>query len=242
MQQHGPTFMQKAAAWAVHLFTSSGLVAGFMAILAINEKDWRMAMIWLIVALVIDGIDGTFARMARTKEVLPEMDGKTIDYVIDFANYAIIPAYFFYESQLVEEALRLPLTAMILLVSALYYGKQGMISDDHFFIGFPVLWNVVVFYLVFVWPPIAWISTATVIFFCIIHFVPIKFLYPSQTARFSKVTIPVTVIMLITLIVIVFFYPDQKLWLSILANLCLAYFGCMAVYNTWIEKPVVAKG
>jgi len=136
MQQQSPTFIQKAAAWSVHLFTSSGLVAGFMAILSINEKDWRMAMIWLIVALIIDGIDGTFARLARAKEVLPEMDGKTIDYVIDFANYAIIPAYFFYEAQLVEEAWRFPLTAMILLVSALYYGKQAWYPMTIILLGF----------------------------------------------------------------------------------------------------------
>ena len=52
--------VDKALAWSVHIFTASGLLAGFMAILAINASDWRGAMFWLLVALVIDGIDGTF--------------------------------------------------------------------------------------------------------------------------------------------------------------------------------------
>ena len=75
-----PTFIQKALAWSVHIFTASGLLTGFMAILAINEKDWRSTMFWLLAALIIDGIDGTFARMFRVKEVLPYIDGKTIDF------------------------------------------------------------------------------------------------------------------------------------------------------------------
>jgi len=150
MNQQSPTFIQKSLAWGVHLFTASGLVCGFMAILAVNEKNWRMAMMWLVVALIVDGVDGTFARIFKVKEMLPNVDGQSMDYVIDFATYAIIPAYFFYEAQLVPDVWRLACTSAILLVSALYYGKQGMVSDDMYFIGFPVMWNMVVFYLVFV--------------------------------------------------------------------------------------------
>ena len=90
-----------------------------MAILAINEKDWRTAMFWLLACIIIDGIDGSFARICKVKEVLPFMDGKIMDYVIDFATYALIPAYFFYEANLVDAALLLPLTFLILLVSVL---------------------------------------------------------------------------------------------------------------------------
>ncbi len=53
-------------------------------------------MAWLLVALLIDGIDGTLARVFKVKEVLPNVSGKTIDTVVDFTNYAVVPAYFFY--------------------------------------------------------------------------------------------------------------------------------------------------
>ena len=85
--------MQKLAAWSVHIFTASGLLAGFMGLLAAIEGDYRAAMLWMLATLVIDGVDGTFARMARVGEVLPEVSGKTIDYVIDFFTYCILPAY-----------------------------------------------------------------------------------------------------------------------------------------------------
>ena len=72
------SMIQRVLAWSVHLFTASGLLAAFMSILAINNEDWRGAMLWLFLALFIDAIDGTFARWCKVKEVLPGMDGKMI--------------------------------------------------------------------------------------------------------------------------------------------------------------------
>ncbi len=229
------TPLEKTLAWSVHAFTASGLVAGFMAILAINEQDWKTAMLWLVACLVIDGIDGTFARMFKVEEVLPYMDGKTIDYVIDFATYAIIPAYFFHQAGLVDEAWRLPCTAIILLVSAIYYGKKGMVTDDMYFLGFPVMWNMVIFYQVFVFQFPSWGNVLAIIFFAILHFVPIKFVYPSRATRFKKITIAVTVFLILSLTLILYYYPERSIWFNILAIVSGAYYGIMAIYNTWIE-------
>ncbi len=230
------SFIEKSLAWSVHLFTASGLVSGFMAILAINEQDWRSAMLWLVLCLIIDGIDGTFARLFRVKEVLPYINGQTIDYVIDFATYAIIPAYFFYEAQLVNETWRLPCTSLILLVSALYYGKEGMVSDDMYFVGFPVMWNMVVLYMVFVVDLSPFLNALAILFFAILHFVPIKFVYPSQAKSFRKLTLSVTVIFILTLVGILWFYPERKYWLIVSAVLTAGYYALMAIYNTWIEE------
>ncbi len=228
-----PTILQKSLAWSVHIFTASGLLAGFMAILAVQAHDWRTAMFWLLACLVIDGIDGTFARLFRVKEVLPYMDGKTIDYVIDFSTYAIIPAYFFYEAELVALDWRLPLTFLILIVSALYYGKEGMVSDDNYFIGFPVLWNMVVYYLVFVLDCSALMNGLLVVLFAILHFVPIKFAYPSQGSRLKGLTIAASLVFLIALPLTVYYYPEQPLWLKTLMMLNLVYFGGIATWDTF---------
>ena len=207
-----------------------------MAILAINTQDWRSAMLWLVLCLIIDGVDGTFARIFRVKEVLPYINGQTIDYVIDFATYAIIPAYFFHEAQLVDEAWRLPCTSIILLVSALYYGKEGMVSDDMYFVGFPVMWNMVILYMVFVVDLSPILNALVILFFAILHFVPIKFVYPSQAKSFRTLTLTVTVIFILTLIGILWFYPERKLWLIVSAILTASFYAVMAIYNTWIEK------
>jgi len=226
---------QKLAAWAVHLFTASGIVFGFLSILAINEQDWRKAMFWLLICLLVDGLDGTFARMAKVWDVLPYMDGKTMDYVIDFTTYAVIPAYFFYQAIEVPEGWLFPLTAIILLVSVLYYGKTGMVSEDMYFIGFPVLWNMVVFYLIFVFqfPPIG--NALFVLFFAILHFVPVKFAYPSQGQRFRKMTLGATVLFFIGLFGLWYYYPDRNGLFFGLAIGTAIYYGLLAIYNTYLE-------
>lgn len=229
------TIIDKALAWSVHLLTASGLLAGFMAILAINVKDWRDAMFWLLLALFIDGIDGTFARKFRVAEVLPNMSGKTIDYVIDFATYAIIPAYFFYMAELVMPGWNLPLTFLILLVSAIYYGKEGMVSDDYYFIGFPVLWNMVVFYLIFVLSMPLWANAAIIVIFAILHFLPIKFAYPSQASRLKTLTIIISLIILIAMPLIVWYYPNVPDWLKWIAIGNLVYFGGLAALDTFFK-------
>lgn len=227
-----PTPTQKFLAWSVHVFTASGLLSGFMAILAINQHDWSAAMLWLMLCLFIDGVDGTFARMWRVKEVLPQVDGKMIDYVIDFATYAIIPAYFFYQAEMVWEEWRLPCTFIILMVSALYYGLDGMVSDDLYFVGFPVLWNIAILFLFFIFefPPAG--NVAYIIALAILHFVPIKFPYPSRTVRFRWLTLTVTVLLIGSIIGILLLYPERHLGLQGVCILSAIYFGVVGVWAT----------
>lgn len=230
------TFFEKSLAWSVHLLTTSGLLAGFMSILAINEKDWREAMMWLVISLVVDGIDGTFARWFKVKEVLPKINGATIDYVIDFATYAIIPAYFFYCANLVEAVWNLPLTLLILTVSALYYGKEGMVSEDYCFMGFPVLWNLAVFYLVFVFAFPKWANALFVVVLSVLHFVPIKIAYPSQASRFKKLSLTVSGLSFIFMPAIIYLYPGRSTLFTGMAIVGLVYFAFLSVYETFWAK------
>jgi len=227
------TNVEKFFAWSVHIFTASGLLTGFMAILAITNKNWRTAMAWLLLALFIDGIDGTLARKFKVKKVLPNINGKMIDNVIDFTTYAVIPAYFFYMAELVNPFWNLPLTFLILLVSAIYYGKAGMVSDDYYFIGFPVMWNVVVFYLIFIFNAALWINAALVFICAILHFVPIKFAYPSRTTHLKNLTIIFTVLILLIMPLAVWLYPLVPVWLRWAAIGNLAYFAILAAFDTF---------
>jgi len=212
--------LQKIAAWSVHLFTASGLLAGFMGLLAAIEGDFRTSMFWMLATLVIDGIDGTFARMARVKEVLPQVDGKTIDYVIDFFTYAILPAYLFFI------AIDAPVWAlyagsfMMLLSAAIYYGLSEMVSKDgQHFIGFPVLWNMVVYVLIFVTPGLSWpLVLLAVAVLAVLHFVPILVPYPSRGGRWWMVTIGMVVVFLVAAVLNVWVFPEVSV---------VGYWGCL---------------
>ncbi|MEZ4777429.1 MAG: CDP-alcohol phosphatidyltransferase family protein [Bacteroidia bacterium] len=220
----------------MHIFTSLGLVSGFMALIATGEKNWQEAYAWLFLCFIIDGVDGTFARKFNVKNVLPYMDGKSIDFVIDFATYAIIPAYFFYQAEMVPANWMYPCLAIILIVSAIYYGKEGMVADNQYFVGFPVLWNAVVFYAFFVFHNHPALTTGMVIFFGILHFVPIKFAYPSRSRKYFFLHLLVSVAWFVSGGIILYAYPDRSVvgeWVAIAAAV---YFGVIAVLDTWGKK------
>ena len=49
-------------ALCVHLFTATGAVLSMLAMLAAAQGKWSLMFLWLVVALVVDGIDGPLAR------------------------------------------------------------------------------------------------------------------------------------------------------------------------------------
>ena len=121
---------------------------------------------------------------------------------------------------------------MVLLVSAIYYGKDGMVSDNYHFVGFPVMWNVVVWYMYFVTQTNVWINFAAVVLFSILHFVPIKYPYPSRTPQFRWLNIAATVLCVVSVAMCTWQYPVFSFW-NYLALLAVAYYGFISLYYTF---------
>ena len=88
--------VKKGVAWAVHAFTTCGIVLGFLALVSVLKNDAVAAFMWLGLALFVDGVDGTLARKARVLEYTPNVDGRTLDNVIDFFTYVAVPALMVY--------------------------------------------------------------------------------------------------------------------------------------------------
>ncbi|MEM6723365.1 MAG: hypothetical protein AAF598_04960, partial [Bacteroidota bacterium] len=199
------------------------------------------SMIWLIVAFIIDAVDGTFARLFKVTEVLPDFNGKTMDYLIDFCTYALIPCLFMYQAKgengafiLPEsEPVRLALISLALLVSVIYYGKEGMVSDDYAFVGFPVLWNLVAFYVFFVWDFSPEINGGIILLAAIMHFVPIKYPYPSRRTKYFWPNIIASVYFGGMSLVLLAIYPTTHPVLFWSANLMFIYFGLMSWLQTF---------
>lgn len=203
-----------------------------MAIISVDQKDWRGCFLWLFVCFIIDSVDGTFARKLKVKEILPNMDGKNIDYIIDFASYALIPAFFFYKAEMVSAQLMLPTLAIILLSSALYYGKEGMVEDEQYFIGFPVLWNFVVFFQFFVFDNHQLLNFISVIILGILHFVPLKFAYPSRSKRYFLSHLFFSVFGLIGALALLINYPESNILFVVGTVVSAVYFFGFAVFDT----------
>ena len=74
------------------MFTATGAVWGFLTILAIFEQNWRMVIVWQIVAMFVDGFDGMLARWFHVKQYAQGIDGGLMDNIIDYINYVVIAA------------------------------------------------------------------------------------------------------------------------------------------------------
>jgi phosphatidylcholine synthase len=179
--------MAPAAAWAwlVHAFTTCGAVLAFLALMAILEERWSLALLWLLVALAVDGIDGSLARRARTKELAPRIDGDTLDLIIDYLNYVFVPAVLIWRAELVSPSLA-PYLAALILVSSLYcFTRRDLKTHDNYFRGFPALWNVIAFYL-FVARPGAEAGAVTVCVFAALTLAPVHFVHPFRVSDFGR--------------------------------------------------------
>jgi len=171
-------------AWLVHLLTASGAVLALLALWAIEEENWRLALLWLLAALAVDGIDGTLARAMRVKEVLPRVDGATLDLVVDYLTYVFVPTILIWRAGLVPPSLA-PLLAAGILISALYvFARTDMKTQDGYFRGFPALWNVVALYLfVLQLDPAA--GAAVVVLLAALSFAPVHFVHPFRVRDYG---------------------------------------------------------
>jgi phosphatidylcholine synthase len=159
----------QAKAFSVHLLTASGSFLAFLSLVAASEERWTAMFWWLGLAMLVDGIDGPIARKLQVKDVLPTWSGDTLDNIIDYVTYVLIPAFALYQSGFMGEGLSFLSAAIIVVSSAIYYADTGMKTKENFFKGFPVVWNMVVF--------------AVVVISAILTFAPIHFLHPVRVKR-----------------------------------------------------------
>lgn len=179
------TAQEKLLAWGVHLFTASGVVLALLALDAIVRGEWREALLWLFVALAVDGVDGSMARAVRIKERVPRIDGDVLDLVIDYLGYVLLPALLIWRADFLPPPLAFPLAALILL-SALYnFARRDMKTDDGYFRGFPALWNIVAFYFV-VAPPDPAVAAGVVVALAALTFAPVHFVHPFRVTDYGR--------------------------------------------------------
>ena len=239
--------VKKGVAWAVHAFTTCGIVLGFLALVAVLKNDPVKAFMWLGLALFVDGIDGTLARKARVLEYTPNFDGRTLDNVIDFFTYVAVPALMVYWFNMVPmpyllggQTWSLISAALIMAVSCYTFANVGMKSDDYYFVGFPAIWNVVVLYF-FVLDTGWQVNLITIVALSILTFIPIKFVHPLRVTDWRGITVPMTVLWAALSLSLVLAMRERagwetvdliQLWVWIGASV---YFAAISLWRTFFK-------
>jgi phosphatidylcholine synthase len=238
--------IKKGIAWSVHAFTTFGIVAGFLALVAVLKGDAFTAFVWLGVALFVDGVDGSLARKARVNEYTPNFDGASLDLVIDYFTYVAVPALMIYWFNMVpldwifaDTTWSLIAAVIVMAVSCYTFANVGMKSSDYYFVGFPALWNVVVLYF-YLFDTGAVVNLVTVIVLAILTFIPVKFVHPLRVTHWRSITIPMTVLwaaMVFSLVLDKRTPGDSGITESIelvLLGLSSAYFAWISLWRTFV--------
>jgi len=139
---------QWGRAWLVHGFTTLGIVASILALRDVLYGDVmhaKRAIIWLLLTLLIDGVDGPIARALQVERRVPLIDGFLLDLIIDYVACVIVPAAFMYEFHVVpNNNFGVFVLCVLVFTSAIWFARKDMMTDDNWFRGFPAAWNLVV--------------------------------------------------------------------------------------------------
>ena len=208
---------------AVHAYTASGVLLAFVAAIELcaAEPDPRVVFALLALAVLVDATDGPLARRWDVKRVLPTIEGRTIDDIVDYLTYTFVPLLLVWRMEWVPEPAAVWI-APALIASLFGFANTG-IKDEKggFFLGFPSYWNVVAFYAGLLserYGP--GINAAIFLLLALATLLPMRFLYPNLTPRPWRT--PVILGALLWLGAMLAMLPDYPrvpawaLWLSLL--------------------------
>jgi phosphatidylcholine synthase len=229
-----PTFSRglRLAGAALHLYTASGSVlALFIVVAAVDHKP--VTALWLgLIALVIDGTDGMLARRLRVKETIPWFDGARLDDIVDYLTYVFAPVVLLWATdRLPDGTAGWVVAALPLLASGYQFCRVDAKTADHFFLGFPSYWNVLAFYAVVL--DLGPTTVTLLIVVCaVLVFVPVRYVYPSQTEFLWQLNLGLTALWLVGYAVLLTQVPDPNPVVVIASLAYLVYYVALSIWLT----------
>lgn len=226
-------------AWAVHAFTASAACFGILTLIRIYQHNYVQALWFMAIAVLIDAVDGTLARLVRVKSVLPKIDGALLDNIVDYLNYVITPCFFLYvKPDMLPPNYLLFIIIAITITSSYQFCQSDAKTADHFFKGFPCYWNIAVFYM-FIFNTSMTSNALILSILCILIFIPVKYVYPSRLdyltdSKFLKIIMhSFSLIYGLSSALILWSYPHMdSLWLALSIGYVIMYLS-LSVYRTY---------
>ena len=222
---------RRAAAWAVHAYTASGAVIALLALVAAAEHRFGDVFRWLGLALFIDCTDGTLARAADVKRVVPQYDGARLDDIVDYMTYVVVPIFLLHQAGLLPPEWGNWVAAAPLFASAYGFCRSDAKTEDHYFRGFPSYWNVIALYAYALQTSPA-VTAAWVLVLSALVFAPLKFLYPSRAPYFRTSSITLGAIWGAVMAYAIWTLPDTP---SLLVWASLAYPAYYCGMSFWLQ-------
>jgi phosphatidylcholine synthase len=229
----------RRVAWGIHVFTGSGILCGLAGLLSVLNDSPSAALMWLMVALVIDGVDGPIARKVDCRLHVPNIDGNILDLVIDYVTCVLTPALFLDRFDMLPHGFYSLGTGMVLLTSLYCFSRTDLMTDDHYFRGFPAMWNLAV-NVMWVMHTSRWTTFCVVVVLCLLSVSNVKVPHPMRVREFRNLTLPVLVVWLGTMVLMTA-TNSSPLWGRAIQLGGVAYFVWISARRTMQPEPVLAE-
>ena len=233
----------RARAYAVHVLTASGIVAGFLAVAELLEEapDERVVFAWLVLAVVIDAVDGPLARAWEVKRLAPDIDGRTIDDIVDYLTFTFIPLLLVWRMGWVPFAPGMLGAVWIvpaLLASLLGFANVGAKDEAAgYFRGFPSYWNIAAFYAGLAFYGLGetgqWLNGVVLLALAALTVSPVRFLYPNLAPRPWKLPVVLGAAAWSALLLwMLLIYREVPGWLVAVSLIYPAFYAALSI---WID-------
>lgn len=232
----------RRAGYALHVLTASGAVIGMLALQGVVDGEVRIALLWLIVSQILDGLDGPIARGLDVEIHAPLINGQILDLVVDYVTCVVVPVAFMLNFEMLPTKYEALIAGFIFLTSALWFARSDIETDDHWFNGFPAVWNLAVpTFLVFGLTP-----TEVAIFTLILGMSQLTYFKVPHIVRVKqlrRVTLPFGIIYLGNLTYLSWNYSKTLgVQSNIVSEIILIAFPLyllgFGIYKTWITRGI----
>jgi len=118
------------------VFTLGNLFFGFLALVWTLDRQYVLAAIFILVSVVLDGMDG---KVARRLSVSSDF-GKELDSLSDLVSFGVAPAILAYSASLQDSMGRwgLVIGAMFALCGAIRLARFNVLNISTYFVGVPI--------------------------------------------------------------------------------------------------------
>lgn len=122
-----------------NVITLMNLVFGSLSILSTLRGDYRSGAMFILLAVLMDGMDGRVARLLNTTSEL----GKELDSLCDLVSFGVAPAILIYTQVFSSNpgpaaTPALCLTLFFIICGALRLARFNVLNIHDFFMGIPI--------------------------------------------------------------------------------------------------------
>jgi phosphatidylcholine synthase len=230
---------QVRQAWAVHVFTTLGIVACMLALRDVLTGHPNYAIIWLLITLLIDGVDGPIARALEVERRVPRIDGFMLDLIIDYVACVIVPAAFMWEFKVVpQNNFGVAVLSLMVFTSAIWFARKDMMTDDFWFRGYPAAWNLVA-PLLFLMDARTVVGAIITVALSLLSLTNMPFPHIARARFLRGYTIAGAIVLIGGIVIDTFDYPDRLYFVRIMLYIGAGYFIVLAGIRAMHDRNAV---